>query len=79
VAGRASLNFSSSDFALARYNPDGTLDNSFGTNGKLITNFYGQSASANALALQPDNKVVLLGTSYTSVASSFALARYLLE
>jgi uncharacterized delta-60 repeat protein len=81
VAGRAlaSDNFTSSDFALARYNPDGTLDNSFGTNGKLITDFSGQGASANALALQPDSKVVLLGTTYAGVASSFALARYLLE
>ena len=81
VAGRAlaSTNSSSSDFALARYNSDGSLDNSFGTNGKLITDFSGQSASANALALQPDSKVVLLGTTFTDVASSFALARYLLE
>jgi uncharacterized delta-60 repeat protein len=83
VAGRASTspNSSSSGFALARYNSDGTLDNSFGTNGKLITEFSGQGASANALALQPDsiNKVVLLGTTFTDVGISFALARYLLE
>jgi uncharacterized delta-60 repeat protein len=81
VAGRASTTFdlSSSAFALARYNSDGTLDNSFGTNGKLITAFSGQGASANALALQPDSKVVLLGTTFTDLARSFALARYLLE
>jgi serralysin len=75
VAGIALPSSSSPNFGLARYNSDGSLDNSFGTNGKLITDFSGQSASANALALQPDSKVVLL----TDVASSFALARYLLE
>ena len=70
---------SSVDFALARYNSNGSLDNSFGANGKLITDFSGQNAAASALALQPDSKVVLLGTTFTDVARSFALARYLLE
>ena len=56
-----------------------SLENSFDTNGKLITDFSGQSATPNALALQPDSKVVLLSTTFTDVASSFALARYLLE
>jgi uncharacterized delta-60 repeat protein len=79
VAGWASPHFSSPNFGLARYNSDGSLDNSFGANGKLITDFSGQSALANALVLQPDSKVVLLGTTFTNVASSFALARYLLE
>lgn len=67
-----------SDFALARYNSDGTPDNSFGNNGKLTTDLSGGD-SARALAMQPDNKIVLVGlTSNATVGSSFALARYFL-
>jgi uncharacterized delta-60 repeat protein len=66
------------DFALARYNADGSLDSSFGNNGKLTTDFDGQQDWARALAIQPDNKIVLVGTTVTSVGNSFAIARYLL-
>src|SRR2546428_5506390 len=38
VAGRTN-NTSDSDFAVARYNRDGSLDTSFGIRGKLITDF----------------------------------------
>jgi uncharacterized delta-60 repeat protein len=68
----------SSDFALARYNPNGTLDSSFSGDGKQTTDFGGSSDVANGVALQADGKIVAagvgLGTSYTS---DFALARYL--
>ena len=37
------------NFALARYNPDGSLDSSFGTNGLIITNF-GAGITSSALA-----------------------------
>jgi uncharacterized delta-60 repeat protein len=79
IAGFAN-GLSTSDFALARYNADGSLDSSFGNNGKLTTDFAGQSDAARALAMQPDNKVVLAGiTSNANSGTSFALARYLLE
>jgi uncharacterized delta-60 repeat protein len=60
------------DFALARFNPDGTLDPSFGDQGLLTTDF-GPDDQANAIALQPDGKLVVVGIS----RSDFALARYL--
>ena len=50
-----------SDFALTRYNPDGSPDTSFGTNGYVITNFSTGSSYANALAIQPDGKIVVAG------------------
>ena len=65
------------DFALARYNADGSLDSSFGNDGKLTTDFAGQQDWARALAIQPDNKIVLVGTTSTDIGSSFALSRYL--
>ncbi|HXF00954.1 MAG TPA: hypothetical protein VN458_11490 [Solirubrobacterales bacterium] len=60
------------DFALARYNPSGTLDTSFSGDGKLTTDFGGSEA-ANGVALQGDGKIVVVGVGGTS---SFALARY---
>src|SRR6266850_268703 len=38
------------NFAIARYNPDGVLDSTFGAGGKVSTNFSGIDAQANALA-----------------------------
>src|SRR5262249_44428305 len=48
-------------FALARYNPDGGLDSSFGTGGVTATAFAG-SDLATALAIQQDYKIVAAGT-----------------
>lgn len=68
------------DFALARYNADGTLDNTFGSGGKVTTLFTtsASTASANALAVQPDGKIVAAGRYKLNggPTSSFALARY---
>lgn len=49
-------------FALARYAPDGTLDSSFGTGGRVTLGFdEGAVGELNALALQPDGKLVAAG------------------
>jgi uncharacterized delta-60 repeat protein len=62
---------SSGDFTLVRYNPDGSLDSGFGSAGKVITDFGGPDFSF-AIALQPDGKIVVAGSSFFD----FALARY---
>jgi uncharacterized delta-60 repeat protein len=59
------------DFALARYNVDGSLDPSFGTGGLVLTAFKGISI-IHAIAIQPDGKIVGVGGG----AGYFALARY---
>ena len=77
AAGRTSGGATSSDFALARYNPNGTLDTSFSGNGKQTTGFGGYDA-ANAVALDADGKIVAVGEGRGSDGTSdFALARYL--
>ena len=43
-----------------RCNADGTLDNTFGTNG-LVTCINGSSDEGNAVAIQPDGKIVIAG------------------
>lgn len=63
-----------SDFALARYNVDGTIDTTWGINGKVITDFNLSSDYGNAVVLQPDGKIVAIGGGNQS---DFTLARYL--
>jgi uncharacterized delta-60 repeat protein len=63
----------SCDFALSRYNLDGSLDSSFGVDGKVITAFPGELTVINALAIGPDDKIVAVGPTFSS---NFALARY---
>ncbi len=66
----------SSDFALARYSADGVLDTSFGTNGKVTTNFNVLDA-ITSVVFQSDGKIVASGSAGASLLSSdFALARY---
>jgi uncharacterized delta-60 repeat protein len=59
------------DFAVARYEADGSLDESFGTHGAETTQI-GPMASAGAVGLQADGKIVLAG----SADEAFALTRY---
>jgi uncharacterized delta-60 repeat protein len=47
-------------FALARFNTNGTLDNTFGTNG-LVASMLHQMAGANDIAIQTDGKIVAAG------------------
>jgi uncharacterized delta-60 repeat protein len=61
------------DFALVRYNPDGTLDRSFGNNGIVTTDFGSESEAATAVAIQPDGKIVAIGS---SLQIGGLLARY---
>ncbi len=78
AAGTALFSVTGSDFALARYNRDGTLDTSFGTGGKVTTDFTGSFDEANSIAVQQDGKIVAAGiaTDSFSGAFDFALARY---
>src|SRR5947199_1993786 len=65
------------DFALARYNTDGSLDTTFGTGGKVVTAIGTDGTGASALVLQPDGKLVAAGTT-TSDGSTydFTVVRY---
>jgi uncharacterized delta-60 repeat protein len=51
------------DWALARYNMDGSPDNSFGING-LVLNADIYSGMGYAIAIQPDNKILVAGNKY---------------
>jgi len=68
------------DFGLARYNPDGSLDPTFGAGGKVVTNIHLANDVPHALLLQPDGKLVAAGQTTSDAAgivtSEFALVRY---
>ena len=62
------------DFALVRYNTDGSLDTSFDVDGKVTTALAGGGNDViNALAVQPDGRIVVVGSNGTQ---DFVLARY---
>ncbi|HSA59785.1 MAG TPA: hypothetical protein VLJ37_08890 [bacterium] len=75
AVGFASLS-GNTDFALARYNPDGSLDATFGSGGKTSLDFGGRD-EADAVVLQPDGKILAAGSSLGAASSDFALARFL--
>ncbi len=58
---------------LARYNADGSLDQSFGSGGRVVFTFNGVGGAFQTLALQPDGKIVAAGT---SAAIDFGVARF---
>ena len=64
-------------FYVARYNPDGLLDQSFDTSGVVITWFGNNVEWANAAAVQSDGMIVIAGFTLPPFSSGFAaVARY---
>src|SRR5437773_3525280 len=57
----------------------GDLDPTFGSGGKVATAFVGATAQAHGLVLQPDGKVVVVGTVCSSAGGNFGLVRYLAD
>ncbi|MCJ8289555.1 MAG: T9SS type A sorting domain-containing protein [Crocinitomicaceae bacterium] len=60
LGGYSSTSFTTSDFTLIRYNNDGTMDNSFGTGGKVTTPI-GYQSQGHSVAIQSDGKILLGG------------------
>ncbi|MGO8714932.1 MAG: delta-60 repeat domain-containing protein [Smithella sp.] len=71
-----SSNGSNYDFALVRYNTDGSLDTTFGTGGIVITPMGSGYDIAYALAIQSDGRILAAGNSYNGSNYNFALVRY---
>jgi uncharacterized delta-60 repeat protein len=70
--------YSSEDFAVARYNPDGTLDSTFGRGGKVRTDFPDLAAVPSSVVIQPDGKIVVAGGTFPlfTFAGNFTIVRY---
>lgn len=79
VGGRSSLTGGNLSFSLARLNPSGTFDNSFGTSGKVTTSYGTEGFEAVSGALQSDGKIVVVGNAFTNSSlgySQIAVVRY---
>ena len=64
------------DFAIVRYNGDGSLDTGFSGDGKMTTAFPGGDETARSVAIQPDGKIVAAGyTQGGGNSGDFALLR----
>ena len=78
VAAGYSDNGSNYDFALVRYNANGTLDSTFGNSGMVTTPIGSDDDKAFALSIQSTGEIVVAGSSFniTSNKYDFALAKY---
>jgi uncharacterized delta-60 repeat protein len=65
-----------SKLALARYNANGSLDNSFGTSGKVVTEIS-LEAGLNDVKIQPDGKIVATGYAFGNGQFNGIVVRYL--
>ncbi|HEY7641258.1 MAG TPA: Calx-beta domain-containing protein [Steroidobacteraceae bacterium] len=77
----ASFTPGSDDFAVARYNADGSPDSNFGTGGRTRTDFFGSTDQARRVRLLADGRILLIGSttqiaSPTVATTEFALMRY---
>jgi uncharacterized delta-60 repeat protein len=75
VAGYSYIN-NHRDFALTRYNTNGSLDTSFDTDGKVTTPIGSSTDEGYAVAIQADGKIVVAGTTFNGSIFDFALIRY---
>jgi uncharacterized delta-60 repeat protein len=79
VAGSSQPGASGLDFAVLRFNTDGTPDAGFGNGGKVFADFGSDTDRAWALLLMPDQSIVVGGetnTGNTAGGVDFALARF---
>jgi uncharacterized delta-60 repeat protein len=75
VAGGYAYNGVDADFAIARYNMNGSLDSTFDNDGRQTTNL-GSYDNAYTLAIQRDGKIVLAGYTFVEPNNNFAVVRY---
>jgi uncharacterized delta-60 repeat protein len=76
LAGGYTFVGSEGDFALARFNPDGSLDTSFDGDGKVLTPILPGYDLLYELAIQSDGKIIAAGTTNTASSADVAVVRY---
>jgi uncharacterized delta-60 repeat protein len=77
VAAGVSNNGTNDDFAVVRYNTNGSLDTTFDTDGKVTTAIGSGTDRANSVVVQSDGKIVAAGYSNNGTNVDFAVVRYL--
>ncbi|MBL9132885.1 MAG: hypothetical protein JNG86_16880, partial [Verrucomicrobiaceae bacterium] len=64
------------DFAVVRYQANGTLDTSFKSTGKALGGFTSGSAVGRSMVIAPDGRIIVAGYAHDGTKNNFALARY---
>jgi uncharacterized delta-60 repeat protein len=73
VVGQGGSNTSSAQLAqVARFNTNGSIDTSFGVGGKIVFGFGNTDAPLLGVAVQPNGKLVLVGSRYEPGTSNNA-------
>jgi uncharacterized delta-60 repeat protein len=67
------------DFALVRFNTDGSLDTGFGSSGKVTTDFSGSTDFCTRVRTLSDGRILAAGTADGNGGKDFAVARYLAD
>jgi len=76
LLGGSCLNVSNSDFCIARFNSNGTIDTTFGSSGKVILPIGSYYDYGHSLAIQPDGKILLGGRCSIRGYYDFCIARF---
>ena len=70
---------SNSNFLLARFNANGSIDSTFGSGGYVTTDFAGGTDWAEDLKVQADGKIVLVGRTFNGTSFDVGVVRYLAD
>jgi RHS repeat-associated protein/uncharacterized delta-60 repeat protein len=79
LVGRAQGSSNAMNFGVARYQTNGAPDTSFGSNGRITTDFNGSTDHGEAAVIRPDGSLIVIGAVQTAVGSNandFGMARY---
>jgi uncharacterized delta-60 repeat protein len=76
VAGYAAVG-AGYDIAVARYDADGSLDTTFSFDGVVTIDVAGLQDLAYGVAIQPNGRIVVAGSSESSVSRDMAVARFI--
>src|SRR5436190_5296595 len=78
VAGKAITDFAfrHTNFAVARYNPNGSLDTSFGGTGAIVTSIGDSNIAVTSVKIQSDGKIIAAGSSSDPADGDFVIVRY---
>ena len=71
-----SFNGTNEDFAIVRYNSNGSLDTGFGSGGKVTTQIGSSDDGGSSAAVQSDGKILVAGDSFNGTNYDFAIVRY---
>ncbi len=71
------FNQAGESYAVARLNSNGTLDQGFGTGGRVVTSFSAGPSEASSMVIRSDGRIIVAGTVSTSNGQRVGVTRYL--